>query len=133
MNRIDAGRRIDQWLFFTRLCKSRSLAARLVTGGKIRVNKEKITKSASLIHVGDVITAIINRNLMVVEVVELGQRRGPYAQAIGLYKNLTPIIEKETRRSRPPLIVNSPSRPKGAGRPTKKHRRQLDLLKQRTD
>ncbi|MEO0730512.1 MAG: S4 domain-containing protein, partial [Pseudomonadota bacterium] len=36
--------RADKWLWYTRIVKSRSLAATLVSGGKVRVNREKITK-----------------------------------------------------------------------------------------
>ncbi len=125
-------RRIDQWLFFTRLCKSRSLAGRLVEAGKIRINKEKISKPAHPVAIGNVITAMINHRLMVIEVLAIGQRRGPATEAIELYKDLTPVEEKKNRSDNKNFIANTPSRPKGLGRPTKKHRRQLDLLKQRS-
>ena len=127
MIKTNAGRRIDQWLFFTRLCKSRSLAGRLVETGKIRVNKEKVNKPAQLVHEGDVITAIINRKLWVVEVVALGTRRGPASEAQQLYTDKTPQtpLEKKT----PPIAAFTPTRPKGMGRPTKKDRRKIDSLK----
>lgn len=127
MVKTNAGRRIDQWLFFTRLCKSRSLAGRMVETGKIRINKEKVNKPAQLVHEGDVITAIINRRLWVVEVVALGTRRGPAAEAQNLYIDKTPQtpIEKKT----PAIDAFTPTRPKGMGRPTKKDRRKIDSLK----
>lgn len=127
MVKTNAGRRIDQWLFFTRLCKSRSLAGRMVETGKIRINKEKVNKPAQLVHEGDVITAIINRRLWVVEVVALGTRRGPASEAQSLYIDKTPQtpVEKKT----PAIDAFTPTRPKGMGRPTKKDRRKIDSLK----
>ena len=131
MMKTGAGRRVDQWLFFARLCKSRSLAGRLVEAGRIRINREKVTKPAALVHQGDVITAMINQKLRIVEVVELGARRGPAAEAVGLYSDLTP--KEETPRKGRLIGATSPSRPKGAGRPTKKDRRKMDLLKPNPD
>lgn len=130
MSKVQGTRRIDQWLFFTRLIKSRSLAGRLVTSGKIRVNKEKISKPALSVQEGDVITAVINHRLLVVRVEALGTRRGPASEAQTLYSDLTP---KPKSRDKGSLYTGiSPSRPKGMGRPTKKDRRQLDSLKRHT-
>lgn len=126
-------RRIDQWLFFSRLTKSRSLAGRYVVAGKVRVNKQKINKPAQLIYVGDVITAMINKKLVVVEVLALGTRRGPATEAQELYLDMTPRKDSKKVETNTKLMLAAPSRPKGEGRPTKKQRRQLDLLKQRAE
>lgn len=126
-----AGRRIDQWLFYTRLVKSRSLAGRMVEAGKVRINKVKVGKAASLVHEGDVITAMINRNLKIIKVVALGERRGPASEAQTLYNDITP---KEEPRPKPgKFSAKTPTRPKGAGRPTKKDRRKLDSIKPDAD
>lgn len=131
MSKSLAQRRIDQWLFFTRLSKSRSLAGRMVEAGKVRVNKEKINKPAQTVQVGDVITAMINHNLKVVRVEGLGTRRGPASEAQALYADLTPETKKPAKSGR--IVLTSPTRPKGMGRPTKKDRRRLDSLKRYTD
>ena len=122
-----AKRRIDQWLFFTRLTKSRSFAGRLVETGKVRINKEKISKPSQTVEVEDVITAMINHRLKVVRVEALGSRRGPASEAQCLYTDLTPR-EEPAKKGRL-IVANSPSRPKGMGRPTKKDRRMMDSLK----
>lgn len=120
-------RRIDQWLFYSRLVKSRSLAGRLVEAGKLRVNKVKVSKPSSLVRKGDVLTSMINRDLRVIEILELGVRRGPASEAQELYKDITP---KEAPRSKPgKFTAKTPSRPKGEGRPTKKDRRKYDSIK----
>ncbi len=130
MNQTLLTRRVDQWLFFSRLTKSRSLAGRLVTTGKVRLNKEKLVKPSQTVKVGDVITAMINQRLRVIQVEALGHRRGPASEAQLLYTDLTPKEEKGDKGRL--IVANSPSRPKGMGRPTKKDRRRLDSLKSYT-
>ena len=39
--------RLDKWLWQARFCKTRSLAARLVADGKVRVNSQRVTKPAT--------------------------------------------------------------------------------------
>ena len=130
MNQTLLTRRVDQWLFFSRLTKSRSLAGRLVTTGKVRLNKEKLVKPSQTVKVGDVITAMINQRVRVIQVDALGHRRGPASEAQLLYTDLTPKEEKGDKGR--VIVANSPSRPKGMGRPTKKDRRRLDSLKSYT-
>ena len=130
MNQTLLTRRVDQWLFFSRLTKSRSLAGRLVTTGKVRLNKEKLVKPSQTVKVGDVITAMINQRLRVIQVDALGHRRGPASEAQLLYTDLTPKEEKGDKGR--VIVANSPSRPKGMGRPTKKDRRRIDSLKSYT-
>lgn len=120
-------RRIDQWLFFSRLIKSRSIAGRLIEAGKVRVNKEKVTKTSQGVREGDVITAMINQKLRIIKVEGLGVRRGPALEAQLLYTDLTP--KDEPSKKGRVIGTSSPSRPKGAGRPTKKDRRKIDSLK----
>ncbi len=130
MSQINVMRRVDQWLFFSRLTKSRSLAGRLVTSGKVRLNKEKLVKPSQTVKVGDVITAMINNRVRIIRVEALGTRRGPASEAQLLYTDLTPE-EKKSDKGRL-MVANSPSRPKGMGRPTKKDRRRIDSLKSYT-
>lgn len=82
--------RIDKWLWFSRITKSRSLAAKLVEGGFVRINRAKITKPAYTIRPGDVITASLPDRVMVLRVTALGDRRGPATEARTLYADITP-------------------------------------------
>lgn len=125
------GRRIDQWLFYARLTKSRSLAGRLVAGGKVRLNKVKVSKPSQLVHEGDVITAMLNHNLIILKILGLGTRRGPASEAVLLYENLTPPEEPKYKPGK--FSAKTPSRAKGMGRPTKKDRRKLDSIKPDAD
>ncbi|WP_439271968.1 RNA-binding S4 domain-containing protein [Pseudochrobactrum sp. HB0163] len=121
-----AKQRIDKWLFFTRVVKSRSLAAKLSTGGRVRVNKEKIDQASYGIKIGDVITVTLDRRTLVYKVLDLGERRGSAPEAQLLYENLSPQSEKTAEK---PLPV-AEQRDAGSGRPTKRDRRATERLKQ---
>ena len=113
--------RLDKWLFFSRTVKTRSLAAKIVEGSKVRVNRVKIDKSSYPIKVGDVLTIRLERSVVVYKVIGLGVRRGPAAEARLLYEDLTPA---EVVTDRQNIISSGP-------RPTKRDRRQLmHFLKQ---
>ncbi len=123
--------RIDKWLWQARFFKSRSLASKVVQGGKVRVNKAPTSKAHYAVRPGDVLTFQQGSLTRVIEIVALGTRRGPAPEARQLYKDLAPppergpaeVGEKEER----PLSPRSPAvRDEGSGRPTKKERRQLD-------
>ena len=82
----DGRQRIDKWLFFARIAKSRSLAARFVQSGRIRINRQKIEQAAHTVRVGDVVTVALERRVLVLRVVATGLRRGPAEEARGLYE-----------------------------------------------
>ncbi len=77
--------RIDQWLWHSRLIKSRSLAQRLIEAGTVRVNRAKIAKPGYQIRPGDVVTFMYADNLHVVKVKATAKRRGPAGEAGQLY------------------------------------------------
>lgn len=82
--------RIDKWLWYARFFKTRSLAARQVSDGHVRVNSERAQKPAQTITAGDVLTFPQARAVRVVQVVALGTRRGPAEEARSLYEDLAP-------------------------------------------
>lgn len=117
--------RLDKWLWFARFFKTRSLAAARVAAGDVRVNGERVTKRATTIGAGDVLTFAQGRVVRIVEVVATGARRGPAPEAQALYTDMTPPP--------PPPEDTVPENPKfeGKGRPTKRDRRQADLSRTR--
>ena len=117
--------RIDKWLWFARFFKTRTLAAETVTGGHVRVNRQHIRKASHGISVGDVLTFPQGDAIRVIEVVVLGDRRGPAPEAQALYKDLSPPQPKRREDIPPPVA----KREDGAGRPTKKERRETDRLR----
>ena len=81
--------RLDKWLWFARIVKSRTLAAQLVQDGKVRVNRTKVAKPAQTVRADDVLTIVIRGNVQVLKVVAPGARRGPPAEARLLYEVLS--------------------------------------------
>ena len=84
------GLRIDKWLWYARLFKSRSQASRLAADGRIRVDGKIVSRAHYAVKVGDVLTFPQARRIRVVRVVALGTRRGPAAEARTLYEDLLP-------------------------------------------
>jgi ribosome-associated heat shock protein Hsp15 len=78
-------RRLDQWLWFARLVKSRSLAARLCAAGTVAVNGGVGAKPSLALRIGDAVTLPQGRLRRSVRVTGLGTRRGPAPEARGLY------------------------------------------------
>ena len=119
-----ARQRIDKWLFFARLRKSRSLAAKSVEAGDVRVNGAPVRQPAHLVRPGDTIVLSLDRHDMVVKVLLPGERRGPYEEARLLYDDLTPPPPPRDERT----LFAQATRERGAGRPTKRERRETDRL-----
>ena len=114
--------RLDKWLWFARFLKSRTLAAGLCAGGRVRVSGRVVAKPSQTIKVGDVLTFPLGPHIRVIEVKALGVRRGPAEEARTLYEDLSPPV--------PRVAGDQPSagRDAGAGRPTKAERRAIDWL-----
>lgn len=108
--------RLDKWLWQARFFKSRSLAAGLVSAGKLRVDGTPVSKPARAVGPGMVLTFPQGDRVRVVRIIDLGIRRGPAAEAQQLYDDLSPAPE--------PCDLSSPRAEKG-GRPTKRDRRRM--------
>lgn len=77
--------------------------------------------------VGQVLTFAQGANIRVIKIVALGTRRGPASEAAALYEDLQPIVP--TVKDAAPRTPAFEARDKGAGRPTKRERREIDRLK----
>jgi len=118
--------RLDRWLWFARIVKTRTLAARLVSAGKIRLNRERVTRPSRLVREGDVITASIHERVRILKVRQPGQRRGPAVEAQMLYDDISPPAPPRTKRLN--FVTATALRDKGSGRPTKRDRRRIKAL-----
>jgi ribosome-associated heat shock protein Hsp15 len=78
--------RLDKWLWFARVIKSRTSAAQLVESGRVRVNRVRVVKPSHGLRVGDVLTVALRGEVRVLEVRALGERRGPPQEACLLYR-----------------------------------------------
>jgi ribosome-associated heat shock protein Hsp15 len=86
--------RLDKWLFFSRAVKSRTLAQKLIEAGAVRVNSERETRTDCQVGAGDVLTMSIHSRILVWKIVDAGERRGPPAEAQGLYEDLSPDVPR---------------------------------------
>ncbi len=120
--------RIDVWLWHARFYKTRSLATKMVRGGKVRLNGNICKKSSATVIPSDVLTFSRGDEILIVRVLAIGTRRGPAPEAQELYEDLTPPKEQKEKTS---VSIRSSPRRKGAGRPTKRERRAIDTLMHR--
>ena len=120
--------RIDKWLFFARVVKSRSLAAKLTAAGRVRINRDKASQASDLVKPGDVLTITLDRRILVYKVLDAGKRRGPAEEARTLYEDISP---PPAPRDEAPADAILPLREAGSGRPTKRERRETDKLRGR--
>ena len=127
----EAGQRIDKWLFFARVVKSRSLAQKFVQTGAVRINRDKTDNPARIVRPGDVLTISLRGGVRVLKVASPGARRGPASEAATLYEDLSaPKASEEgaeAREERPDPAA--PGFDPGERAPDKKQRRALARLK----
>lgn len=117
--------RIDQWLHAVRLTKTRSTAAQACRGGHVKVNGAS-AKPSTPVRIGDRIEAYLGERARVVEVSSLIVKRVGAAVAVDCYvDHSTPPPERDQPE---PAFA---ARDRGAGRPTKRDRRQIDRLRGR--
>ena len=142
------GQRLDKWLWYARVAKTRTLAAGLVSDGKVRVNRQKVIKPAHVVRVGDVVTVTVARGVRVLRIEAPGTRRGPASEAAGLYDEIVPLpggrrpageataaLETEVEGTGSGEHGDGAAAPLtiGKGRPTKRERRALERIRPRFD
>lgn len=121
--------RADKWLWYARFFKTRTLASQLCKSGKLRVNGERVSKASVTIQVGDVLTFPKVNDIKVVELLALGERRGPATEAQDLYEDQSLSAPSKAEVQEKALKEGSGvHRETGAGRPTKAERRATDKL-----
>ena len=117
--------RIDKYLWSIRVFKTRSEATDACKGGKIRVNGAD-TKPSKMVKVGDTIVARKGAVTYIYKVLELIDKRQGAKLVPNYAENLTP--PEELAKLRAPIETFFLKRDRGAGRPTKKDRRQMEAL-----
>jgi len=121
--------RIDKWLWSVRIFKSRTISTAACKGGSVKINDIKLKPSA-LIQGGEIIQVRKEGFNLTFKVLKLLEKRVGAPIAIECYKNLTP--EEELNKFNDWFIgkARPEFREKGAGRPTKRERRDLDKFKE---
>ena len=119
--------RLDLFLFYIRIFKSRNLASRFINSNRLRVSNIVTQKPHKLISISDVITFSINNRIKVIEVTDIPVRRGSYVESLNYYKDISPIEKTEKKEEKIPILKFV----ERVGRPTKLERRQTDKLMRR--
>ncbi|HEY3918219.1 MAG TPA: RNA-binding S4 domain-containing protein [Stellaceae bacterium] len=87
--------RLDKWLWFARLARTRSLAARLCAEGRVAVGNRDGAKPHQAVKLGDVVVVELPHQRRRLIVRGLGERRGPPAEARSLYDEPSPPSPRE--------------------------------------
>lgn len=115
--------RIDKWLWAARFFKTRSLASKAVSGGKVHLNGQRV-KAAKTVTLDDTIHIRKNQIEFVLTVLGISSKRGPATVARTLYEESEDSITKrEQERQERSLFYASQQMP--AKRPGKKDRRKI--------
>ena len=83
--------RIDKWLWWARFFKTRSLSAKKISNGAVRVNSCRVLKPSAEITLNDVLTLKQGKVVRVIRVVSLGQKREKYEIAKEMYEDIVDI------------------------------------------
>ncbi|WGD38333.1 S4 domain-containing protein [Lysinibacter sp. HNR] len=117
--------RVDSWIWAVRATKTRSQATTACRAGHVRVNENRV-KAAQTVRVGDTVKVRIRGFDRILVVQKIITKRTSPSEAATCFEDLTP----------PPLALEErpsvPIRDRGAGRPTKRERRELEKLRGRS-
>jgi ribosome-associated heat shock protein Hsp15 len=121
--------RVDKWLWAARFYKTRGLAQSAVTGGKVKLNGERVKPAKSLAP-GDRLAIRIGELEWLCEVKALSERRGPAEVARKLYEE-----DEASRALRVAQVADRRAQASGwgerKGRPTKRERREMDRWREK--
>ena len=116
--------RLDTYLYYIRIFKSRSIATKFVLTNRLRISGQVTQKPHKMISIGDVLTMTIKDNIKILKVLDIPNRRGPYSEALNFYEDITPIenFQREVDQNSNIKFMDR------VGRPTKRERRLTDRL-----
>jgi len=120
--------RVDKWIWSVRIFKSRTMASNACKANKVRMGEAHL-KPSSQVQVGDIISVRKNGFDFSFEVLQLISKRVGASIAVECYKDRTSPEELNKYKSWFIGKSGSERREKGAGRPTKRERREIDDYK----
>ena len=82
--------RLDRFLWFARLVKTRGAAQDMAEAGTLRLDGRRIERSSAQVRIGSVIAFPLRGRVRVLRVEALPRRRGPAPEAAALYQELLP-------------------------------------------
>ncbi len=118
--------RVDKYLWAIRLFKTRTLASDACRAGRVKLDNQNI-KPSHEVKLGETYQVSKGIERKVVKVTGLLENRTDAKTAVNFYEDLTPVEQTHAFKS----MFNVPilKRDRGAGRPTKRDRREIDDLK----
>ena len=116
--------RLDLYLFYIRIFKSRNLATKFIISNRLRISGQVTQKPHKLISIGDVLSLPIQDYVKILKVVDIPKRRGPFLESLNYYEDITPLRTQENKVNVTPKFKFV----ERVGRPTKLERRQTDKL-----
>lgn len=117
--------RVDKYLWAIRVFKTRSLATEACKAGRVKLDGRSVKPSA-VVKTGDSYHIQKGLEKKVLRVTGLLEKRVDAKTAAAFYEDITPVEETHSYKSMGRASV--PTRDRGAGRPTKKDRREIDSL-----
>ena len=117
--------RLDKYLWAIRIYKTRSLATKAISDGKVTTSGENV-KASRVIKIGDVFEIRTSTKDWRIKVVELLYKRMAAATAINYYQDFSETIQPKQEKSESVFYFNTGKRISKVGRPTKKSRREMD-------
>jgi len=118
--------RIDKYLWAIRAFKTRTLAADACKAGRVKLDGQNV-KPSHEVKTGEVYQVVKGPERRVLKVTGMAENRTDAKTAINFYEDITPFEETHAFKS----VFQAPvlKRDRGAGRPTKRDRREIDDLK----
>jgi ribosome-associated heat shock protein Hsp15 len=90
---MSATLRLDKFLWFARLAKTRSLAQAIAEDGRLRLSGRTVDRAHAAVRVGDVLSFALHGRVRVIRIVALPARRGPPTEARLCYEDLSPPVD----------------------------------------
>jgi ribosome-associated heat shock protein Hsp15 len=128
---LETRNRLDKWLWFARFYKTRALAMQAVTGGKVKINGERV-KPAHNLAVGDRLSLSLPDDAMDLEVLTYPARRGPAAEAQACYAE-TAASQARRAANREQRRLADLISPRPESKPDKRDRRRMEKFRRSFD
>jgi len=94
MAEAGASMRLDRFLWFARLAKTRTLAQALACDGRLRIDGRAVDRSAAPVRIGNILTFAVHDRVRVLRIEMLPVRRGPAPEAQACYQELTANVSQ---------------------------------------
>lgn len=116
--------RLDKYLWAIRMYKSRTVATEAIDGGKVKLNGQT-QKCSKKVKVGEIYVIKREQQVLEIEVLKIIEKRVSAPLAQECYREILKEIDPNAMLNSA-FKIPTAYREKGAGRPTKRDRREID-------